>query len=66
MTRKSVSTLGDLSSAQKLALLEMLYEQAKVQLATGYDTTGRPICQRDFEITNNARKLIKETKRQAK
>ena len=66
MTRKLVSTLGDLSPAEKLKLLEMMYELARRQLATGYDTTGRPVCPADFAITNNARKLIDELKRQKK
>ncbi|MEM5330861.1 hypothetical protein VSR34_30295 [Paraburkholderia sp. JHI2823] len=64
MTRKLVSTLGDLSPAEKRALLERMYQLARRQLATGYDTTGRPVCAADFAITNSARKLIEELKRQ--
>ncbi|WP_434717191.1 hypothetical protein P5X00_40060 (plasmid) [Paraburkholderia sp. A2RO-4L] len=64
MTRKLVSTLGDLSPAEKRELLERMYRLARRQLATGYDTTGRPIGPSDFAITNSARKLIEELKRQ--
>jgi hypothetical protein len=64
MTRKLLSTLGDLSLTEKRELLEKMYQLARRQLATGYDTTGRPICATDFAITNNARKLIDELKRQ--
>ncbi|MEM5387916.1 hypothetical protein VSR68_30655 [Paraburkholderia phymatum] len=63
MTRTLVSTLGDLSPVEKRALLEMLYQLTRRQLATGYDTTGRPICPSDFAITNSARKLLEEWKR---
>jgi len=66
MTHKLVSALGDLTPAENLELLEMMYERARRQLAIGYDTTGRPICPADFAITNNARKLIEEWKRQIK
>ncbi|TAM05729.1 MAG: hypothetical protein EPN70_07595 [Paraburkholderia sp.] len=63
MTRELVSILADLSPAEKRALLEMMYQLARRQLATGYDTTGRPVCAADFAITNNARKRLEEWKR---
>jgi hypothetical protein len=66
MQQKLVRDLNDRSPAEQRKLLEMLYKLARRQLATGSDTTGRPVCSADFAITNNARKLIDDLKRQMK